>query len=864
MDTSGASYLLVLTHSRPVEALSQARALLSRRPAATEASMAHQAAGIALRDLGHIDEGLGELRRALRSARASGDTQRQADVRATLGLTMAKAGHTTRGIAHLDQAVLLARGALAGRVLMRRAAVLVYIGRRDEALRDQNQVVAILRRHDDLLWEARARSHRGLILLEMGQTQRAESDFRHAEELYAREGQEWEHATARHNRGLVAAASGHVPEALQLLAEADQCYERLGTPMLDVAIDRCAVLMSAGLAADAYAETNAAITRHTESGIRRSVKFAELLYSSATTALAAGDPKAATEQAEEAAAMFARQRRARWLARTRLALVQARHAEGDSSLSAYRLACSAARQLEILGAEESPEAHMLAGRLALLRGNPQAAERHLSDAARRRTGPVVTQSRAWLARALLAESRGQDREMLAACRRGLSIVAECQQMLGASEMRAAVTAYGSELAAIGQRAALRRGDARRLLAWSERWRATTQTVTPARPPADEELARDMSALREVSRRLEYNPGAAAQVTALRRERKRLERAVRDRILQTPGLASQRARPVSLPELRATLGDGVLVELVEVDGVLHAVTVSRSGLRLRTVGSVADVAREVLLARFLLQRLAGGRRVPDAGQAVVRGGELLEKAVLGPAVQDLDAGTIVVIPSGRLHAIPWGLMPALRGRAVCVSPSATAWLRARSTPAPADRRVTLVRGPGLPFAEAEIKGLAGLYPQATVLAGGEATTGRVLAGLNGSWLAHIAAHGTFRVDNPLFSDLRMEDGPLTVYDIEGIPSAPYRLVLSACDSGRAAAVGADELLGVASSLMPLGTTGIVAAILPVNDQATGPVMTSLHEAVAAGSGFPQALRAAREAATSTLELATACSFVALGS
>ena len=201
--------------------------------------MARQAAGIALRDLGHPEEGLAELRRALRLARASGQEQRQADVQATLGLTLAwVGGHTARGLAHLDAATTVARGDLAGRVLMRRAAALAYIGRRDDALRDLNQVVAILHRHGDLLWEARARMHRGLILLESGQTRRADADFRRAEEQYQRAGQEWEYATARHNRGLVAAASGRVPEALDLLAEAGQRYARLGTPMLDLAIDR--------------------------------------------------------------------------------------------------------------------------------------------------------------------------------------------------------------------------------------------------------------------------------------------------------------------------------------------------------------------------------------------------------------------------------------------------------------------------------------------------------------------------------------------------------------------------------------------------------------------------------------------------
>jgi tetratricopeptide (TPR) repeat protein len=281
-------------HSRPAQALSQARALLAGKPPvpAVVASVAHQAAGIALRDLGHPGEGLAELRCALRSAQVAGQSQRQADVQASLGLTMALAGQTARGMAHLDRAVLVARGILAGRVLMRRADVLSILGRRDQAMSDLNRVVAILHRHGDFLWEARARSHRGLILLEMGQTRRADADFVRAEQQYRLAGQEWEYATARHNRGLVAAASGHVAEALEFLAEAGRRYDLLGTPMLDVPIDRCAVLLAAGLAADAWAEADTAAQR-LDREVRGSAKFAELLYSSAAAALAAGEPLAA-------------------------------------------------------------------------------------------------------------------------------------------------------------------------------------------------------------------------------------------------------------------------------------------------------------------------------------------------------------------------------------------------------------------------------------------------------------------------------------------------------------------------------------------------------------------------------------------
>jgi CHAT domain-containing protein len=106
------------------------------------------------------------------------------------------------------------------------------------------------------------------------------------------------------------------------------------------------------------------------------------------------------------------------------------------------------------------------------------------------------------------------------------------------------------------------------------------------------------------------------------------------------------------------------------------------------------------------------------------------------------------------------------------------------------------------------------------------------------LAHVAAHGTFRGDNPLFSSLQLDDGPLTVYDLESLGRAPYRLVLSSCESGRAAPAGADELLGLASSMMPMGTAGIIAAVVPVSDRVTPGIMDSLHERVAQCAGLPE--------------------------
>ena len=152
----------------------------------------------------------------------------------------------------------------------------------------------------------------------------------------------------------------------------------------------------------------------------------------------------------------------------------------------------------------------------------------------------------------------------------------------------------------------------------------------------------------------------------------------------------------------------------------------------------------------------------------------------------------------------------------------------------------------------------------MLGSGTATARRVLTALDGAGLAHIAAHGTFRADSPLFSSLRMDDGPLTVYDLERLRRAPYRVIFSSCDSGVLAPAGADELLGLAHTLAPLGTAGIVATVVPVNDQATATLMVALHRHLRGGASLAEALRLARDGTEGEPVLAaTAWSFLALG-
>jgi CHAT domain-containing protein len=211
-----------------------------------------------------------------------------------------------------------------------------------------------------------------------------------------------------------------------------------------------------------------------------------------------------------------------------------------------------------------------------------------------------------------------------------------------------------------------------------------------------------------------------------------------------------------------------------------------------------------------------------------------------------------------------MLPSLRDRPMTVAPSASAWLRARRACPPDETRVVLVGGPRLSTGATEVRCLAQQYPHAVVLAEGTASADRVMSAMDGAWLVHIAAHGTFRADSPLFSAIELDDGPLTVYDLERLRRAPYRVVLSSCNSAVGTPAGADELLGLVSALISLGSAGVVASVVPVNDPATVPLMLALHGHLRAASPLPEALALARRSvAADPLARSTAESFLAFG-
>jgi tetratricopeptide (TPR) repeat protein len=846
---------LALALSRPRDAEHHARRLVETDPPALEGSFAHQALGVVLRDRGEIHEALSELRLALRAAKSAGSEQRIADVLGTLGAALAVGGRWEAGLARLGRALDLSSGETRARVQLRRAHYLMELGRYQHALADLRPAIATFRSTKNTVWEARALDNRCLVHLALGSIGRAERDSVRAEQLFVASGQELEAVYSCHNRAIIAHRRGDLPEALRLLHFADRRYRTLGAKVPELPADRCRVLLAAGLPHDAFQVAEEALGWSNLQPPRR----AELLLSAATAALAAGEPERGEGFTRQASRMFQAQQRSWWLVRSRLMRLRCQFAAGQASPSMLRAATEIAQTLRAEHSDEATTAYLLAGEIAARRGNGSAQLLFQAAASRRYRGSALSRSVGWLAHALAYGSDGRSpNRVLAACRRGLDALDEHRMTLGSSELRALATEHARALSDLALRHAVRASDWT-LFDWTERTRATTLLSPSVLTPGDASQVGQLAALRAVASRLEEARAAGLPTTWLERERSRHEAAIRAQQHHRRASAQGLPSHVDVDELIEAAHDAVVLELVDVGETLYAIVVRKDTIERHQIGPLRDALQMIGYAQFQLRRVGRGAKVDLADV-----GTRFECAVLGDVIDQIADTPVVIVPPSRMHASPWGIAPSLLDRPFTVAPSAAMWVRARRIPQPTVERIVLVAGPGLGTEGAEVRTVAARRPDAQLLDGDQARTEQVIAAIDGASLAHIAAHGKLRVDNPMFSELRLTDGPLTIYDFERLERAPYRLVLSACDSGRVAAVGTDELLGLATTVLGLGSAGVVSSITVVNDAATVAVMESIHTSLEAGADLAHAMLASRQNALgSPVELATAASFIGLG-
>jgi hypothetical protein len=842
-------HLADLRHRDPAAVLRQAEELLDGHggdPAVRAA--AHWVIGLSLHELGDPCEALVHYRRAIRVAEQHAEGDTSALARASMAISLLSVGQAARADQAVAAAREVARGRVRGVVELLAGLVAQRTGRFDDALSTYRRALRLLRASGDRASLARLLVNRGTLRAYCGDLPGALRDLAEAEAVAQDLGLPVLVAMAAHNTGFAEGRRGSVPDALAAFSRAERAYGLLGDPRRLVAVlrvDRCEVLLDAGLHAEALAEAEAAHAALGATGDLSHLTEARLLLARAR--LAVGDHAGAAAEASAAADTFRQLGRLPWAALARYVALEAEVMEVEDEGVPPPDLLDRARAIAVeLGAQgwrlEALHVRTFVGRIALALDQPDVARSELTAAAAaRHRGTAAARARAWHATALLRLAEGDERGGRRAIRRGMEVVEEYRSTLGATELRAEAATHGSDLARLGLRLALRRADARGVLEWAERCRAGALRQTPVRPPEDPQLADELAELRRWHTAWREAALAGRSGRAAAAEVSRLEDAVRNRIRQSPSGGGAGSVGAGLDAMAASLGDRVIVELVALEGTLHAVSVAGGVFRLHELGPVAvieDEARYLLFAlRGLLSARGGGDGAVDV--AASRLGALLVEPL------DLPAGDLVLVPTGALHGLPWAALPSFAGRSVTVTPSIEIWQRrgtARTAPLAGDR-VALVAGPDIPGGEREVEHLRGVYDGARVLVGRDADAASVLAAVGAADLVHLAAHGTFRGDSPMFSSLQLDDGPLTIYDLERLSSVPEVFVLPACDAATAAVRCGDELLGTATALLGLGARSVVAPVMPVPDRATADLMVALHQRLCAGAPPATALAGA---------------------
>jgi len=285
-----------------------------------------------------------------------------------------------------------------------------------------------------------------------------------------------------------------------------------------------------------------------------------------------------------------------------------------------------------------------------------------------------------------------------------------------------------------------------------------------------------------------------------------------------------------------------------DRALTALTLADGHLTRHALGPGEPVTEELEWLRFALVRLT--RRSQGAVQRATMlegaraSAQTLGHQLIAPLVDSVDDRPLVIVPTGSLHAMPWAMLPQLRGRPVVVAPSAASWSALQAPRATRPKKVVLAAGPRLRHATAELAAVSALYSRPVTLTGRQATVATVMRALDGATVAHVACHGHFRSDSPLFSSLELADGPLNAYELQRLRCPPELIVLSACDLGTSDARPGDELLGFAAALIGMGTRTIIASVAPVPDAGAKRLMIALHRHLTAGDPPSVALATAQ--------------------
>ncbi|WP_163988264.1 CHAT domain-containing protein [Pyxidicoccus caerfyrddinensis] len=502
-----------------------------------------------------------------------------------------------------------------------------------------------------------------------------------------------------------------------------------------------------------------------------------------------------------------------------------------AELHAGRAGAAAARLREARRARPEPGARLalwwmdLEGRILLEAGHARQA-RHLFA----RLAELAEASASPEARWRAAFGRARAAEQLGDVRAALATYAQAEDLLDGEALRVPLME--------GRHVFLRERErgSRAYVALAVKAGQTAEALEVARRAR----ARVLEAVR-LSDRVTHLPATErarwdSALSAYRQEREALdEEAARDWRLAAARLAEVRqARRLREERLRA-----LLEEAFSLLAPASAGSPSR-GMRARPgpgelwlvyypaprgwVGFAADDRH--VTARFL-EPLAPG--APPA---------TLAATLLEPFHEALAAARrVTLVPYGVLRAVDFHALPfegdaLVAGRPVAYALDLASPKPAQDEAAAPERTALIVADPegNLPQAREEARRVHEALREdwrVQVLSGPAATGSGVRAALEDAELFHYAGHGRFAGLGGWESTLPLHEGRLMVGDVLALRRVPAWVVLSGCETVRAAQDSPVEGLGLAQAFLAAGARGAVAAWREVDDTHAMELMRALY-------------------------------------
>ena len=237
-------------------------------------------------------------------------------------------------------------------------------------------------------------------------------------------------------------------------------------------------------------------------------------------------------------------------------------------------------------------------------------------------------------------------------------------------------------------------------------------------------------------------------------------------------------------------------------------------------------------------------------------EELHRLLIEPVRSRLDAEHLIVVPHGLLHYVPFHALekdaqPLIADFVVSYAPSASVYVGCLRSREPHRKKslVMAVADPRAPAMESEAADVAESLGDATVLTGAEATAKALRERGPGRRVIHLAAHGHFRRDNPMFSAIQLADSRLSLLDLHQMRLPSDFVVLSGCGTGLAVVKGGDEVLSLVSGVLAAGARSVLMALWDLADEPAARFIRDFYGRLQTGTNKARALQETMLAARS---------------